>query len=41
MREQTTQGGTGWERKTAKRLLRHTTADSRLRGAKGRERLRA
>jgi hypothetical protein len=33
--------GTGQVRKTAKLLLRHTTVDSRLRGAKGLERLRA
>jgi hypothetical protein len=36
--EQTRQGSTGRDRETAKLLLRHTTADSRLRGRKGSQR---
>src|SRR5215204_1099041 len=39
--EQTRQGRTGRDRETAKLLLRHTTADSRLPGRKGSQRLRA
>jgi hypothetical protein len=39
--ERTRQGSTGRDRGTAKLLLRHTTADSRLRGRKGSQRLRA
>jgi len=34
IREQTRPAGTGRDRDTAKRLLRHTTADLRLRGEK-------
>jgi hypothetical protein len=41
IREQTRQGGTGPDRETRKLLLRHTTADSRLRDEKALERLRA
>ena len=39
--EQTRQGSTGRDRETGKLLLRHTTADSRLRGEKDPQRLRA
>src|SRR5215208_1041357 len=39
--EQTRQGSTDRDRETAKLLLRHTTADPRLRGRKGSQRLRA
>jgi hypothetical protein len=35
------QGATGWERGTAKLLLRYTTTDLRLRDEKALERLRA
>jgi hypothetical protein len=41
IREQPRQAGTGRDRETAKLLLRHTPADSRLCGEKGMERLRA
>src|SRR4029453_15844154 len=41
IREQAGQGGTGRDREAAKLLLRHTTADPRLRGRKGSQRLRA
>jgi len=39
--EQTRQAGTGRDRETAKLLLRHTTADVRLRDEKTLKRLRA
>jgi hypothetical protein len=39
--EQTRQDSTGRDRETGKLLLRHTTADSRLRGEKDPQRLRA
>ena len=39
--ERTTQDSTGQDGETAKVLLRHTSADSRLRDRKGTERLRA
>jgi hypothetical protein len=39
--EQTRQAGTGRDRETAKLLLRHTTADLRLRDEKTLKRLRA
>jgi hypothetical protein len=41
IREQLRQAGTGRDRETAKGLLRHTTADLRLRGEKAPQRLRA
>jgi hypothetical protein len=41
IREQTKQGGTGRAREAAKLPLRDTTADLRLHGKKGLERLRA
>ena len=41
IREQMKQGGTGWDRGTAKLLLGYTTTDLRLPGEKALERLRA
>jgi hypothetical protein len=41
IRDQARQGGTRWDRETARLLLKQTGMDWRLRGEKGLERLRA